>query len=83
MKMKQLSIVFLSIAAIVGLFIGYVVRAQYAPANMTTVTPQSTDPGCTVTKDIGKLWMDDSLAATTHFKACGAVASVPTWVTLF
>jgi hypothetical protein len=47
------------------------------------VAAQATDPVCTATGDIGKQWMDNTSATTTHFKVCAAVASTPTWVTIF
>lgn len=47
------------------------------------IMPQSTDPVCSATGDIGKQWMDNTDATTSHFKVCAAVASTPTWVTVF
>jgi hypothetical protein len=45
--------------------------------------PTSTDPVCVVTADIGKQWLDNTSSLTTHFKVCAAVASTPSWVTVF
>lgn len=43
----------------------------------------STDPGCTVTADIGREWLDTTSAVTSHFKLCAEVASAPAWVQVF
>jgi hypothetical protein len=45
--------------------------------------PTPTDPVCAVTADIGKQWLDNTSSVTTHFKVCAAVASTPSWVTVF
>lgn len=41
------------------------------------------NPGCAAVGDIGKQWLDNTSSATTHFRVCAAVASVPSWVTVF
>lgn len=45
--------------------------------------PTSSDPGCTVSGDIGKMWVDSTSSVTTHFKVCGNVSSATGWVTVF
>lgn len=45
--------------------------------------PTSSDPGCTVSGDIGKMWIDNTSAVTTHFKVCGNVTSTTQWITVF
>lgn len=44
---------------------------------------RSVDPTCSVAGDIGKFWVDNSSAVTTHMKVCGNVSSSPAWVQVF
>jgi hypothetical protein len=46
-------------------------------------SPTSTDPTCSAAGDVGKMWVDNTSAVTTHLKVCGEVASNPAWVTVF
>lgn len=49
----------------------------------TGITPASSDPGCAVTADIGKTWVDNTSAANTHYKVCASISSTFSWVQVF
>jgi hypothetical protein len=41
----------------------------------------STNPGCTASHDVGKLWFDTTSGANTVYKVCLMVGGMPIWVT--
>jgi hypothetical protein len=47
------------------------------------LSPTSTDPACTASGDIGKLWLDDTTPTANHFKVCADVSSTIGWQTVF
>jgi len=55
----------------------------FVSATLPQFTPTSTDPVCSVNGDIGKIWLNNTSAVTTHFSVCAAVASSPAWVQIF
>jgi hypothetical protein len=63
---------------------GNTVPAQITAASGSVpAIATSTDPGCTLTAHVGRMWVDNTSAVTTHFKVCAEVASSPAWVTVF